>query len=246
MAYLNYVTLIHYLICVACLCFTLYASLILLFKKSKVKNAQASRTPVVYVYFWFTASSSILLLINAAYCIALWRPEVVLYSPTALYYIAGLPTIFVNFVPVADFYLCFDRCFLVAFPLTYRRNYPFYMAVLFGATIGGILATYFLATRYFSYYTPESTTSCFFYICLVYALKYPMVMLYTKNVFCSLNGAATAALILLNHFKKSMHKEVSRKINRSVMLVSIINLAFSFIPAFISNMFTQVINQLIN
>lgn len=239
MAYSNYVNLTHYIICVACLCFTLYASSILLFKKGK-SNVQVSRTPTVYAYFWFTASSTVLLLINAAYILILWRPNEVIYNPMILYYIAGIPTIYVNFVPVADFYLCLDRCFLVGLPMKYSRGWDKFIVGAFGATVGAILLTYFLATRYFAFFTRSTTTSCTFYICLVYELKYPLIISFTKYVFCGLNVAAAAALIGLNYFGKSLQKEVSRKLNKSVMIVSVINLCFAFIPTFIMNILSEV------
>ena len=201
----NYFTLIHSAISVACLGFTLYASVILLFKRPK--NAQVvSRTPIVQIYFWFTGTSSILLLINAGYILIWWRPNEILYHPLTLYYISGIPTIYVSFIYVADFFLCFDRCLLVAFPIKYRQKQRQLNACLFGLIIAGIFVSYILATNYFAFSPQDSRTLCVNYICLVLQLKYPLIIRYTKLVFCSLNLIAATYLLVLNFFQKTLQK----------------------------------------
>ena len=236
----NLLTLIHYSICLGCLCFTLYASSILLFKKPKKNLHIHTRTPIVYLYFWFTASSSVFLMINAAYILAWWRPGQSLYNPMILYYVAGFPTIYVNFVPVADFFLCADRCFSVAFPTQYQKLFKTILAWIFVICVVGIFILYIVVTNWFAFTTNESTTTCAFYICLVYLLKYPLIISYTKYVFCSLNVVAAAALLILNHLRKSSQKDLIKKINHSVFILSILNIAFSFSPGLIAGAFLQV------
>uniref|UniRef100_A0AC35FKL0 Uncharacterized protein n=1 Tax=Panagrolaimus sp. PS1159 TaxID=55785 RepID=A0AC35FKL0_9BILA len=94
------------------------------------KSHPASQTPMVLLYFWFTASASLTFLIGAIYVICWWEPEIFDYHPIALYYLIGIPTIYVNSVPVADFYLCFDRCIAVAFPIQYQKyNYGMFFGL---------------------------------------------------------------------------------------------------------------------
>ena len=241
MDYLNFLTLVHNLICLGCLLFTLYASTYLLFKKPpKQLNMQISRTAVVLLYFWFTASSSILLIINVGYILIWWRPTQSIYNSSILYYITGIPGIYVNFVPVADFFLCADRCFTVAFPLHYRMFYRKLLGWCFAATIGVLLTVYFLITKWFSYVPEEPTTTCAFYICLVLRLRYPLIMTYIKYTFCSLNVAADAVLICLIKLKSSGHMTAAKKLNKFVIIISLINIVFAFVPGLIVEFFKQV------
>ena len=58
---------------------------------------------------------------GALYVMVWWRPDLFSYHPMVLYYLIGIPTIYVNSVPVADFFLCFDRLVAVALPIQYRK-----------------------------------------------------------------------------------------------------------------------------
>ena len=239
MTYSNIIALIHNIICFLCSFFILYTSANLLFKKPQ-KNFQVTRTPVVLLYFWFTASSSILTICSAVYFFIWWQSEVFAYHPMILYYIAGIPTIYINFVPIADFYLCADRCLSVAFPFRYRKTFKAIVAVMFVSTIAGVWLSYILATRYFAFYTPDATTTCAYYICLVVKLRYPLIITYTKYAFCGLKVGAAAILIALINFRKSSQKDLLNKLNRSVLFISFTNIIFSFIPGLATDLVAKV------
>ena len=155
---------------------------------------------------------------------------------------AGFSSIYVNFVPISDFFLCCDRCLAVAFPTLYRRRARNAVAIVFLATIAVIFGGYFYFTKWFAYYNPNPTTTCGTYICLVQLLQYPRIMTYVKYVFCGLNFIAAFCLLFFMNFRKSSGTQAKfiTQLNRSVLLITFVNIIFAFAPSFLLQIVMEV------
>ena len=166
-----------------------------------------------------------------------WSKEESLYDARIIVVSGIIPWLTLSLNSIVDFFLCFERCLIIIFPILYsdtkKRNYTF-----LGFTIVGFigLLTIF-GNKVIESYPLTPNTSCRFITCLI---KNTSHSIYFRIFSIILNVITASWLLILIKFSLKAKTAKTKRMNNIVLFMTIIIIVFELIPIVFSQILLLV------
>lgn len=233
-----YIYLIHYCINVAVSALSLKFSSDILFKKMLIKNS-SNLVPFIFLYVIYCFILNITMFFHYFYMLVLWRPNQNVYDARILFAIGGLSTLISILHPFVEIFLCIERCIIVVFPLKYNPKLKFIFSSLSAMMIIAINGLVFVNSSLVCNFPSNSTTICQMYYCIgfIFPSQYAQLI---KAVFAFLNVLLCVLLYLLLKKFTNDTSSTAKRINKTIMYMTIATVLVDFAPNVIGQLFFAV------
>ena len=230
------ITLAQEIFCLLLSCLSLWCALIMILRnKALTKTKQFS--PIMKIYFVYIFVFSFATIFHQGYLVFYWSSEESKYDARIIFVVGIVPWVILCVNSIVEFFLCFERCLIIIFPILYSDDKKRKYAILALTVIFFVIISLIYVNKVVDAYPSQPETLCRFISCIIKNTDYSV---YLRMFSVVLNVLIAAWLLLLIKCSLKAKNEKTKRMNKTVLFMTTFNIVFELVPIVSSQVFVLV------